>query len=433
MITADVTKLSCEFVRQVKQYFTQVDYITEPCLDEVYYYFSKYKQATTLVDCLTHEDECNLITVASNILPEAAPCITTVSCANAAAITLSKSSKLCNYTVTLKNPAGIESAFPVLNILDDTIYQPAVLNVHVTGCGQNLQTQVTTGCVNTSNLTPPVCDVSYNTHININYRLAGLANNTNGYIKTLRVYATGVDGVLINTPIDLNLAPSNLAAWTSCIDCSGISAAQLYFGHPNWENAFKALMDNVTYTLYGDLNSFFIADIVGTSVAVSNKIKHNPSGVWMGINKLDFRLQWVDTDGTTITNTTPSITYSGGPNFIADDFSIATTCGNLTGRVVMSGGSAFNFGGSNFNELVVAEPTLNKAASIVNLVSPSCTSTTLKAAYSTTQEVLAEEWIDSDDNTISVTSTANVIADDIYTYALSLDSGCIVSKTITVP
>jgi len=433
MTTVDVTKLSCEFVRAVKQLLIQQKYIAEPCLDSVYYYFSKYKLATSLVDCLTHEDECDLSIIANTIPIEPDPVVVITSCDDAAILNLSKSSKNCNYTLTLVDLDGNATSYPSLVIEDDTIYQSAKLKVKAVGCSETYYATVETGCVNLSNLAPVVCDETYKTHINLNFRLIGLPANSNGYIKTLRVYQTDTSGLLVNTPIDLNLAPSNIAAWTSCVDCSGISAAHLYFGHANWVNAFATLLDNVTYTLLGNLNSSFVNAISTNYVTIGSKIKHNPSGEWLGINKNDFRVQWVDADGTTITNVTPSITYSGAANFMADDFSIATTCGNITGRVVMSGGSASGFTESNFNQLVVANPTFNQPASIVNTVNPSCIATTLTASYTSPNEVTSLQWTNSDDDILSSEALSIVVTESgAYTFTVELDNSCIVDATITV-
>lgn len=433
MTTADVTKLSCEFVRKVKLYITQSKYIAEPCMDDIQYYFSKYKLATTLADCLTHEDECDLSIIASTIVSEPVIPPVIVSCDGLVDITLTKSTVPCVYTTTLQKLSGVASAYPDIVLSEDDVTQSAFINVVTSGCGDFDSASIESGCKNITNNSSPVCAEVYKFELNIYFNLNGLQNHPTGYIKTLRIYQTDSSGDLINTPIDLNLSPSNLSAWVACGLCSGISAAELRFGHPNWASAFKELLDNVVYTLQGSLDARWVVSFGTNYISIGNTVKHNPASEWYGINKDDFKVEWVNDSGITLKILSPSSTaYIQSPSYMAQDFTLNVTCGEINGRVVMNGGLASYSTNSNFNYLELTSTELSKPASIVNLDSPTCNKTALTASYATDAEIILAEWLDPSDDFISEDLSIIVTEPGEYTFTALIGEGCSASETITV-
>lgn len=433
MTNADVVKLGCEFARQMKLFITRSKYIAEPCLDEILYYFSKYKLSTTLADCLTYEDECELSKIASHIADEPTVDPTITECGDQATITLSKSSTACTYTVSLENLAGIASAFPTLVLEEDTVYQAAQIKVKATGCGDIAYDTVITGCKNITNGSSPVCAETYKFSLNIYYNIEGPHKNTTGYIKTIRLYATDSNGVLINTPIDVDVSPSNLATWTGCGLCSGINPTDLYFGSANWASAFKELLDNVIYTLNGALDALWLVSSGPAYISIGNTVKNAPASEWYGINKNDFRVQWVNDLAAVITVTSPNSTgYTITQSYMADEFTITTDCGDLTGRAVMNAGKPAYSAMSNFNELITTNLELDKAVSIVNLDSPSCTITTLTASFTSSVSDPIYYWTNSDDDVISDELTVTVTEAGEYTFTVVVGEGCVSQNSITV-
>lgn len=434
--TTTINKLACAVVNSVLKYLTRTKYTVEPCIEDFSLYFSKYKQSTSLVDCLTYEDICDLNTFAS-YLPEIIPPDPYVTnCDGLANITLTRVSKLCEYTVSLETPDGLPSSFPVLEVLPNTIYQQAHLRVKVKGCNETEYATVDTGCINVANSVPPVCQLTFNQEYTMTFGFENFIKNSSGYVKTLRLYETDANGLLIDAPIDVDISPANLLAWTVCPLCSGISAGHLFFGSPNWAIAMKVLLDNVTYTRYGALNSAWSTLVLGDKYYIRQDIKHQPSGQWLGINRNDFLLGWINNSNTGIKITNPSFTISQTFNAMADEFSIPMDCGTVTGRVVMTGGDTpANQNLSDFITYVPSTYTFSQPASIVNLVSPTCYKSTLTASYTFNGsfEDVVQGWYDEDDNFISEELVIIVTEPGDYTFKIILDEGCLASETITVP
>ena len=428
MTTVDVTKLACAFIAKFKLYLTQQKYVVDPCLDEVIYYFSKYKMATTLIDCLEYEDKCDITNVTSTLTETGnQSCLNIKSCAELVDINITQQSTICSYTVGLFDDLGNATAFPKLRIQNNTIYQNAYITVKAIGCNETYSHEAETGCVGTGT---PVCAATYDVFATISYRIKNPELNSSGYVKYLRVYQTDASGIEDPTPIDLNLSPSNLSAWTSCGLCSGISAGDLYFGSANWAAAFKLLLENVSYTLHGAITGDWVVTFkdsgVGAGITIANRIKHNPTSEWLGINRNDFRLVWVNNLVQELRVTNPSINVSSQNAFISDDFSLATTCGNITGKIYTLGGTiGLNSGLCNYNFLSVSNPQLTLPATLANLTLPAdCTKTTLTASYTTDEAVTQTEWLDPTDTFITNDLSITVTEEGIYTFVVDLDNGC---------
>ena len=433
--TADVTKLACHFIDNVKLYIKRRKYQITPCVDELYASFKNYKLATSLADCLEHEDECALTNITADLT--VAECTPTIkSCDDVLTVTLSKSSSTCNTTVKRQKLNGINSVFPDVVLVNNSIYQQAKINVVVTDCSETQTVTIESGCKELSGGSIQCLD-SYKYSQNITYVIDGPQAHSTGYIKKLRVYKTDSSGILDPTPIDLNLAPSNLAAWVACGTCSGISAADLYFGSANWANAFLTLLENVVRTLEGSLlASWLQPSKLSTSIAFGNRIKHNPSGEWYGINDQDFYMEWVDNSNITYTITSPSSTsYTQTKHYFAENFSISTVCGNVTGRVVGDANGAVtssNIAQLNFNYIGLSTTQISLPVSINDLVIPTCTKTVLTATISSPDDILTMAWYDPEDNFIGEEASISVTESGEYTFAYSTIGGCELSQTITV-
>lgn len=422
--TVDVNKLACEFIRQVTLYLASQKYIIDPCEDNIKQIYLNYKLATSLIACLEHEDECLIKEVAITLSPYT-PCLPNVmNCGDTATITLTSKTTTCNSSMGIRKLNGINSTYPDVVLVNDSTHHPAKIEVYA----------------NTCNSTESVIVESQEKYSqNISFVLQGPQLYANGYIKTLRVYKTDTNGVLDPTPINLNLSPSNLAAWTSCSECDGINPVDLYFGNPLtvgiWANNFFTLLKNVTYTLLGELNSsWLIPTKTTTSISIGNKVKHNPAGEWLGINKNDFFLEWVNSDGETISVNSPNSTsYTQSRHSMNENVVIPTTCGDFTGTVTLSNGvTSSDLVSTNFNYIGLVTSEISTPAVLSNVVTAQCNITTLTATVSSSQNILSAAWYDSEDNLISENYTVQVTNSGTYYFVLSLEGSCVLTEQITV-
>ncbi len=435
----NISKISCEFVRQVLKLIEHNKYVTTPCLTQINYYFSLLKQATSLSECLSYEELCELYTIINNLPDNEPDPIITLDCNDAVSININKKVAPCSYTVSLETLSGLPSAFPELVIENDTIYQSAYINVKAVGCSELEYYTAETGCIASN---PITCQEIFKQELDLVFSIKGALGdvkfpNTAGYIKNLRVYETDSNGLVNPVPIDLDLAPSNLAAWTSCPLCSGVSPSQLFFGHTNWANAFKTLLDNVCYTLHGALTAIWSVDKFPTTdtIRIGSKIKHNPASEWLGIDRYDFLLRWINQQNAGIKVTNPGIVLAGTPTHMAEDFTIPMDCGNITGRVSMFTGQISPNHTSNWNQFKVNTNKLTVPATISNLVIPSCNKTTLTASYtllSSSTDVAYVEWFDPLGESISFENSITVVDPGEYEFTIVFENGCITSKSITV-
>jgi hypothetical protein len=427
MTTADVTKLACKFVQNVFDYLNNSKYIINPCLDNVQISFTNYKLSTTLIDCLQYEDECELKNVTSTISIPISNCVTINSCDNLVSIYLSAKTINVKYEASLQTYYGAASSFPVVRLLNNSLWQYGYTTVKLKYKTEEYLYEVKTGCFPGS---PIQCSTNARLSSSLLYDIHGPEWNATGFVKTLRVYETDNTGMLINTPIDLDLSKTNLAAWTSCPLCSAISTKELEFGNPNWKNAFKSLLNNVSYTMYNALNASWFVSIGPTFIRIGNQIKNKPSSKWMGINKSDFLLEWITSDAAIITVDNIDPFLLSNPAFLAQDFSIATNCGNVTGRVEgtwlnadvsLDNSSFINYGLNSFS--------LSNPANITNINLPYCVETTLTAIYDTKETVLFTEWLNPFGESISNDLSVIVTMAGPYTFNVYLENGCIASST----
>lgn len=211
LLPADVLSLKCEFVKQTVKFLRRRESEVELCYHPLLKYFADAQLASMLydADCLDTEDICRLEKKADKYgaQPELNP--GTVVCADQVDINLAKTLVECASTVEVVNGSGL--AFPTIVLYNDSLYHDAILDVKVTDClSGSVQTeQIRVGCSGD----PESC--------NDDHRVSGymtflLTNPTSaypgGYIQTLRLYATDANGLLVNSALDLDVSPSNVAA-----------------------------------------------------------------------------------------------------------------------------------------------------------------------------------------------------------------------------
>ncbi len=437
MTTADVNKLACRFVEDMLTYLSRQKFVTDLCLDSVKLSFSEYKLITTLEDCLSYKDICDLLGSVVNQIPE--PEIETINCGEQISVTVTATTNSCHYFEQVRSHIVDFDAFPAIVLQEDSIYQKAYINImQRSDCGglTGLFEVVESGCWSNLDTGPIDCNSDYDYAFEIDYRINGLLINQDGYIKTIRFYETDSNGLLINIPFDLDVSPANVSSWVGCLLCSGVDPNDLYFSSPNWVTAFNQLLQNISFTRYGSLLHKIRVRKSGSDIVFVLTVKHKPASEWMGLYTPDFKVDWVNNDGATITNTTPGLSYGSSNEVrITQDYSIPTPCGqDITGRYRFSSFFSNGLPSSRFNELKINNFKFNSIGEVVNVNQVTCNTTTLVGSFTIlgTGEVLDYGWINSSDEIISNELTVTVTESDTYRFFVQLDNGCQIQKTITV-
>lgn len=429
---ADVLKIKCKFVEKMVSFLNKRKYEIDACYCDVLPYFADAQLATVFADaeCLDHDDECLLNKKAAKYSdqPELNPGI--VSCSDQVDITLTQSSASCSTSTVVKNSTG--QAYPKIVLYNDELYHDAVLNIELTDCDGTTQVeQIRCGCTGT----PEVCTDANRVSGLMTFTLTTPATTyPGGYINTIRLYETDSNGVLINSPMDLDISPSNVGTWNACGTCTTVNAADLYFSSGNYATAWVNLMENISKTLYaGDVN-LDASIITGSSLWLYQyRIKHNPSSEWLGPNRNDFFVKIYN--GTTLVNPSAALLPFTQGSFLHQEIDFDVDCGTITATAdSFAGGGATAGPLANFNYLQFLTQDIPLPISVSSSGDTSCTLVTLTAVYDTDQTVSSVEWLDPLLSTISTTTTAKVNSDDTgeYTFQVTLENGCVVSDTITV-
>jgi len=162
-------------------------------------------------------------------------------------------------------------------------------------------------------------------------------------------------------------------------------------------------------------------------------VKHNPSssGYWMGFDKNYPTFQLF---GFPVDFPANAFQLSNSGAYINQNLTFAGTCGNVVVNAASTGvTSAPISSASNFNNIVLSSNyLLTPVTTTVTSGSTTCTTKIATASVNTIGNVASIEWR-YDDNLLSSTSTLTVITSEVRTYAIivTLDSGCVITKTVT--
>lgn len=444
---ATALKIRCNFVAKVKTYITNKKYKVDPGLDCLLEDFKRTALLSLGIDCLTVDQICDINEYANTLptLPINTPTIT--ECEDQGDVDIDMLINTCIPSVTLKNTYD-NTASPLITLANDTIYQNASINAIFTDpCGTSSTVTVTGGCTSAG-----CTDADKATNI------LGISSNIGdyipavSYITSLRVYETDATGVLINTPIDLDLDPATSPYYTAhvtdCPGCTTVSSGDVVMSSTNWATAMSTLMDNVSLARYGStgkhhltFQKFSLDGGVTYTVRFLCNIRHNPSSNLFGIKRNDANFKWYN--GTSIRSSNSSYANSGistPVRFYKDDFSYTTSCGTtLTPDINNQFFRMYTDDvQSDFNKLVLVTPLgtdtfgTPKLLTFTGATTTNCNTYTLSATFNGTGTVDNVKWY-SGETIISTTYSTTVTASGTYQFVLTLDTGCVIRYNISVP
>lgn len=431
---ADVLSVKCKFVEKMKKFLEKRKSQVDVCYCEVLPYFADAQLATTLydADCLDIEDECALEVKADKYGPQPDTSTPTeIPCSAQATISITSTTDSCATVASVSDPV-YGSVYPLINLTADSIYHDGIINLNVSGCDGKQTVSVRTGCTGD----PEVCTDSQRVAGDMTFILTNPATTyPGGYIKTLRLYETNSNGVIINSPIDLDVSPANVGTWNACGTCSAVNGADLYFSSGNYKTAWLQLMQNISRTRYSGADNI-AADLTQSSVWLYRyKIKHLPSSEWLGPNRNDFKVTVYNSDkGSYQVATTTVVPFTQG-SFLSQTVDFDTTCGTVTASAnSFAGGGATLSQYANFNFINFLTNTIPLPITAGISGATTCSTATLTASYSTTYAVDSVEWRDPSNTLISNTTTAviNTAVTGTYTFKLILDNGCEITDTIII-
>lgn len=433
MAVADVIK--CNFVNEVYKYFKCVKYSITCCLDDTKWAYMNYKLSIFEGCDVPHEEQCRLSEL--DLTDYTMVCdlpTTNLDCSSQLSIALSKTTNTCNVTSVLSNPVD-GSQFPRIYLQDDELYATAEIDLVTTAptCGYSSTYRVVSGSYIDGATTYTNDD--YNPHAKIEIQLDNVTSSPAGYIDTVYIFKTLAPGTIDPFAIEVDTNPTT-SPYLSCAGCVTVSAGDLYFGNPNFTVALQNVLRNAALTLFGDdeLGLFEVNNLGTTGYLISSRVKHNPTGLWIGLktynsrvlyttNGVSFMLSDLGNTGVAVVST-PSI---------VDRVLTGLPCGSSTVRVqTINPTMQVVSGSTNFNKITLANDNSSTAATIASGGNFSCTNYTLSAVTIAGAPISTKVWRDPGSTIIGTGNSVTVTASGNYTFQVTLTNGCTDTETITV-
>lgn len=438
---ADVLKIKCNFVSEVLRFLNKRKYVIDVCPCILYPYYGEHGLTSVVdSDCLSYTNECVLL---DNKYSTPTECEATLSeCDDQLAIALTTTTSPCTLLAyTLNRSNG--STYPTMFTTDDSIYVNGTLSLKLVATGDcTVDIDYVTiyggaSSLGTSDDYKSTCALGHYSPY------TSFKGTTASYVKSLRVYETDEFGVLINTPIDLDLDPSTSIYYADTVDCPGCTAllpSEVELGDPNFTTNFETLMDNVSIARYGSPGfhnisaTFFSSSNVYRVFSIA---KHNPASYHFGIHRPNGNL-WIK-DPATNKDYIQGINYfsTGSVKFYYDSSNFSPDpdiydCADIT-PIIGNQNSAPQYDTSaySFNYIAFTSPYGTKQINVTSQSTASCSITLLTATYDETL-VTSVEWLDPSDMVISTSATAAAVNPGVYTFNATLLNGCIATSTITI-
>lgn len=438
---ADVLKINCEFVAQVKKYLASRPYIAEPSIDCLLPYF-KYVGLASIKDCLDYDTLCTLLNAANSFNEVVAECppITTP-CPDQIPLSLSYTTNTCTETYSL-NGYPNDTAFMECYTTPNSPYVNAKIKVKGTNsCGSTQNQIFYGGCVN---------------------------NNCNDYDQSSITYMGGgaawlygtdsIDGGSYFTDIYLKVGINNGDVWdvdffvhpysSPYINYAvnggvNIPPADLLFGSANFSTAFANLMNNLSIALYGVPGKHRLSAVYtdsNKSITVFCNPFHEPeNNEFFGFDFGFFKAFVFNPNTGSLKAFTQTQGFNSSAIRIKHDVTNISACGNNIQYTLgnSSGSSSFIYpsydqNATKFNKIVLATPASSNSVALTGTTNTSCTSYTLTATYTPNPNIVVAYWTDGN-TVISTENTTTVTEPGTYTFIIETFNVCTISDSITIP
>lgn len=220
---ADVTKLRCNFVSDVYEYFNSKKYELHCNNSTAIQSYLDFKLGESYLCPLNIEDVCRLQDIKEKVT--ALECESqSFICSLQASVRLSSSEKLIEYTTTLENKVN-GSAFAFVEINNGT-NQTAYINFVTRDQYGNIYDthEVHSGSIKVGGI--EYVNSAYDLGGSITIRLPNVRTLTDTYVTNVRLYHTDAGGIYTGQFADINVSPLSSPHLTGLYT---VSAADLYF------------------------------------------------------------------------------------------------------------------------------------------------------------------------------------------------------------
>lgn len=417
ILPADVTKLSCEFLKQVVKIHNSYKTSLAPKDDKLNEAFANYVKASFFLPYLSPA-QVHCLQDAANKLDEDSTNIESTSCEAQASVKITKSTFTASYGVRMLNTFATPYTVDNSTHIGSYIYLSTPLgNEKVEG-----------GCISSGGSV--LCDTVYNASVYnvIRYNLPSFIDYGNAYITKLKLYETDSSGNFYTSHI-VNLDPATSPYYAS----AGVNPVDVKFSSSNFGislikliNAFSATRPSMASTSH-----YITPSTSGDLLTFVCQCNHYGRRI-LGINKDDTGLS-IKSDiygEMSISPSLISLAWQDARFFHKPSYT--TNCGMLTPTITGTAGFSFDPINSNYNRIAFSSSTSTYTNFTLTGNTQTCQYVRLTASYSTIGEVTERYWTTSYDPTRLYSDSIDTNRTGSFYFTIVLDNGCTITKTYTM-
>lgn len=409
-MTVDANKLRCTFVTNLAKCIERMRYsVAEQSLDEHYKDFANMRAFEE--DCIDVEAICDADENYPNTYIDCTNTTTVSPCSTDVNLVLSAVNELCTYTMRAYN-SRTGSAYPIVTT--------AVNSTDITG---KIKVDTLNSCTNLA-VNPVEYTTTSKAYTTFTFATSSFAGS--GYVKEIDFYITDTSGVLVPTPVTVDVSP--LSPYIGVVN-----PANLLFSNTGATiaTALQTVITNALTALYGAGSFGVVVEGTGASIRIKMLCKHVPAGRWVGLknttSKSDIRiftgtgLSTFTTNGSVIEHTNATIYYTYTP------------CSPNNVHSYVSFTSRIGYGNQDFNLISINGNTGLDPITLLtpNVLSTNCNRYVVTTAAGTTPYVTIE-W--RNDASVIVSTDPIFITTTPGTYSCKIYAadGCSELKYITL-
>ncbi len=235
--------------------------------------------------------------------------------------------------------------------------------------------------------------------------------------------------------------PTNIAAYTGCVGCEAITGTDLYFptssaGNLTYKTAWEKLMRNIAriYTTGTNIDAEVVTSNAGNFI-YRWKVKHvpSPAGYWMGFDR---NFPYLQLSGFADNIPSNPFQFSSTLGYLDRTVILDTGCGELQIKATSAGGAGVPFSNaSNFNNIILTNSGYLHTPITTSILSGdiSCVTKIATATINVVGNIASLRWENSNNDVLGTTNVLTVFVNDVDTYTLfvTLENGCVITKTVT--
>lgn len=433
---ADVNKLRCNFVSAIYDYFTRKKYEITVCNDEAIQAYIDFKLAQSYECPLPVHEQCRLENIEEKV-----PVVSCESqdfvCSLQASFKLQATSHTETYTTTLENRIN-GSAFPFVEI-NTGIYPKAYISFVTRDSLGNIydEHEVASGSILAGGTS--FVSTDYDLGALMVMRLNGYGNDAGSYIKTINLYRTDISGIYTEQFQEIDVSPLTSpylnSYWT-------VNPADLYFTASSWAVAFDQILQNAVKSITGNKDHIISESqkLPDNSLRIRTRVNHSPQTFYWGLEpsvggSKSFAVVHKGSTGEDIKHVLFDypINREPRPGWFSAKYDLVLPTGTET-LIIPNTNISFPINPiTKFNLMAPASNFASPALTIEGNAVTIDNQVVLNATITTSQSYTSR-WLNP--SSVEIATTDNVLLHNptagVYTFELTLASGCVLTKTITI-